>query len=260
MTSPSAASLAAISSRPPSCEGGGRLAAPLGLGRQHAEDVVVGELAGLLAGDLGVGDGGQHHPQGRGAQLVTRLDGGGEVGAETVLQSTHATHCGSLGRMPFLPVRRGARWPSAPSPAAGLTTYAAWEARQYTLRRVTVPLLPAGPRAAEGAAPQRHPHGARPAGQAGVAARAGRPRARPGRQHRRQPRPRRARCRSSPTRSAACSTCPASTSSAPTTTGCRACATRSSTCCPTPASGTRRAASCRGPTSRSASTRPAGST
>ena len=27
---------------------------------------------------------------------------------------------------------------------AGLTAYAAWEARQYTLRRVTVPLLPAG--------------------------------------------------------------------------------------------------------------------
>ncbi|RYB90109.1 metallophosphoesterase [Nocardioides glacieisoli] len=27
---------------------------------------------------------------------------------------------------------------------AGLTTYGAWEARQYTLRRVTVPLLPAG--------------------------------------------------------------------------------------------------------------------
>ena len=27
---------------------------------------------------------------------------------------------------------------------AGLTTYAAWEARQYTLRRVTVPLLPPG--------------------------------------------------------------------------------------------------------------------
>ncbi len=27
---------------------------------------------------------------------------------------------------------------------AGLAAYAAWEARQYTLRRVTVPLLPAG--------------------------------------------------------------------------------------------------------------------
>ena len=29
---------------------------------------------------------------------------------------------------------------------AGLTAYAAWEARQYTLRRVEVPLLPAGAR------------------------------------------------------------------------------------------------------------------
>ena len=46
----------------------------------------------------------------------------------------------------------------------------------------------------------------------------------------------RAPCPWSPTHWAACSTSPASTSSAPTTTGCRACATRSSTCCPTPAS------------------------
>ena len=29
---------------------------------------------------------------------------------------------------------------------AGLTAYAAWEARQYTLRRVEVPLLPPGAR------------------------------------------------------------------------------------------------------------------
>src|SRR4051794_2954437 len=29
---------------------------------------------------------------------------------------------------------------------AGMTAYAAWEARQYTLRRVTVPVLPAGAR------------------------------------------------------------------------------------------------------------------
>ena len=31
-----------------------------------------------------------------------------------------------------------------PSPGAGLTAYAAWEARQFTLRETTVPLLPAG--------------------------------------------------------------------------------------------------------------------
>ena len=99
-------------------EGGGRLAAPLRLGRQDTEDVVVGELAGLLAGDLGVGDGGQHHPQGRGAQLVARLHGGGEVGAETVLQSTHAAHCGSLSECPSSPFS-GARWASARSPAPG---------------------------------------------------------------------------------------------------------------------------------------------
>ena len=63
----------------------------------------------------------------------------------------------------------------------------------------------------------------------------------------------RARCPSSPTRSADCSTCRASTSSGPTTTTRRACATRCSTCSPTPASATPRRRSCRGPTSRNAS-------
>ena len=51
------------------------LATLLGLAGQHAEDVLVGELARLLAGDLGVGDRGQHHPQGRGPQSVAGLDG-----------------------------------------------------------------------------------------------------------------------------------------------------------------------------------------
>ncbi len=37
---------------------------------------------------------------------------------------------------------------------AALTAYAAWEARQYTLRQVTVPVLPPGADAAPGAAPQ----------------------------------------------------------------------------------------------------------
>ena len=45
--------------------------------------------------------------------------------------------------MPLLPVVR--RTLGAGTLAGlGLATYAAWEARQYTLRRVTVPLLPAG--------------------------------------------------------------------------------------------------------------------
>ena len=45
--------------------------------------------------------------------------------------------------MPLLPfVRRAATVGAVAS--AGLTAYAAWEARQYTLRRVTVPLLPQG--------------------------------------------------------------------------------------------------------------------
>ena len=45
--------------------------------------------------------------------------------------------------MPFLPVVRCTLGLGTLA-GAGLATYAAWEARQYTLRRVTVPLLPAG--------------------------------------------------------------------------------------------------------------------
>ena len=45
--------------------------------------------------------------------------------------------------MPLPPfVRRSAE--AVVAAGAGLAAYAAWEARQYTLRRVTVPVLPAG--------------------------------------------------------------------------------------------------------------------
>ena len=205
-------------------ERGRGLAPLLGLGGEHADDVVVAELAGLLAGHLGVGDRGEDHPQRRGAHLVAGLDRGGEVGAQTVLEVAHARHCGSLARV-TLPRRRPpyrcCRRRSAPGPLAGaaLTAYAAGEARAYTLRRVTVPVLPPGQPGAAGAAPQRRAHDARPEPQAGVAARPGRPAAGPGRQHRRQPRAPRLGARS-------CCDClgdaarraRASSSSAPTTT------------------------------------------
>jgi predicted MPP superfamily phosphohydrolase len=45
--------------------------------------------------------------------------------------------------MPFLPLLRRTVALGAVA-GAGLASYAAWEARQYTLRRVTVPLLPPG--------------------------------------------------------------------------------------------------------------------
>src|SRR5215218_3280874 len=45
--------------------------------------------------------------------------------------------------MSFLPILRRTLGLGAVA-GAGLTAYAAWEARQYTLRRVTVPLLPQG--------------------------------------------------------------------------------------------------------------------
>jgi len=47
--------------------------------------------------------------------------------------------------VPLLPILRGVAGLGAAT-GATLATYAAWEARQYTLRRVTVPLLPSGQR------------------------------------------------------------------------------------------------------------------
>ena len=132
--------------------------------------------------------------------------------------------------------RRRRRWRRTPRGRPGSTRCG----------EVTVPLLPAGHRAAAGAAPQRHPHGPRPARQAGVAARPRRPRARPGGRHRRQPRAPRVGAGRARRARAACSTCRASSSSAPTTTSRRACATRCATCCPTPASATPTRPSCRG--------------
>ena len=45
--------------------------------------------------------------------------------------------------MPLLPAVRRTLALGALA-GTGLATYAAWEARQYTLRHVTLPLLPAG--------------------------------------------------------------------------------------------------------------------
>ena len=64
--------------------------------RRILEVNVVGQLAVLLAGHLGVGDRREHHPQRRGTDLVTRLHRGGQVGAQAVFQGTHVGHCGSL--------------------------------------------------------------------------------------------------------------------------------------------------------------------
>ena len=75
------------------------LAPLLALGGEDADDLVVAELARLLAGHLRVGDGGQHHPQGRGADLVARLHGGGQVTSQTVLEGAHAGHCPPCGTL-----------------------------------------------------------------------------------------------------------------------------------------------------------------
>ena len=53
--------------------GRGRLLALLGLLGHHLEHLVVAQLARLVTGDLGVGDGGQRHPQGARAHLVASL-------------------------------------------------------------------------------------------------------------------------------------------------------------------------------------------
>ena len=74
-----------------------------------------------------------------------RLDGGGEVGSEAVLEGAHVGDCVSLATWGSREFSAGSTGTGALA-GAGLTAYAAWEARQYTLRRVEVPLLPAGAR------------------------------------------------------------------------------------------------------------------
>ena len=149
---------------------------------------------------------------------------------------------------------------AAAAAGAALTAYAVWEARPYTLRRVEVPLLPAGAR------PLRVLHlsdihmtpgqARKQEWLAGLAtlrpdlvvntgdnlshAAVGAGRARlPGRAARR------AR---------------GSSSSAPTTTSAPPCATRCATCCPTTATATPTRRGCRGPTCATRSPRPAGPT
>ena len=67
----------------------GRLGPLLGLLGDDLEHLGVVQLAGLGAGDLGVADRGQGHPQGGLHQLVARLHGRGEVAAQLVLQCAH---------------------------------------------------------------------------------------------------------------------------------------------------------------------------
>ena len=122
----------------------GSLLALLQLARQHLQHLVVGELAGLLAGDLLVGDRGQHHAQRRTPDVVLGTHGVGEVCVQLLLEA-HATifaqpaevsHC-FLCPEPehFLPPPSQPRRPGSPTPL--------WEAHQYRLRRVTVPVLDA---------------------------------------------------------------------------------------------------------------------
>ena len=66
------------------CLGG--LATLLGLRPEHGDDVLVGQLLGLLAGHLGVGDGGERHAQRRRTQGVASLHRGDEIGVELVLE------------------------------------------------------------------------------------------------------------------------------------------------------------------------------
>ena len=178
---------------------------------------------GLLAGHLGVGDRGQHHPQGRRPQLVARLDRGGQVGAQAVLEVTHpaivaawppwsrGAACGSLACLPRAPACAACcgRPPGCRLAAAAGLGYAAGSrcaGSRCAGRRCRC--CPPGHAPAAGAARQRPAPDPHPAPQAGVGARPGRPRAGPGGQHRRQPRPPASRCPLSSTRSATCSTCP----------------------------------------------------
>ena len=112
----------------------------------------------------------------------------------------------------------------------------------------TVPGAAARAPAAAGAARQRPAPDARARAASGAGSRSlADARARPGRQHRRQPRPPATRCPPCSTRFGdAARRARACSSSAPTTTSRRRCATRCATCCPTTASATPTPRSCPG--------------
>ena len=101
-----------------------------------------------LPGDLGVGDRRQHHPQRGGAQLVARLDRGGQVAAQPILELAHGAIVQPVWQPgPVTPARLLAGTLGAGAAlGAAVTAYAVWEARAYTLRSVELPLLPAGAR------------------------------------------------------------------------------------------------------------------
>ena len=67
-------------------EGLGRFASFLGLGAKDGDHLVVGQFPCHLAGYFGRRDGGEHHTDYRGAQGITRLDRGGQVGTELFLE------------------------------------------------------------------------------------------------------------------------------------------------------------------------------
>ena len=244
-------------------EGGRRLAPLLGLGREHPDDVVVAELARLLAGHLGVGDRREHHPDRRGTHLVAGLDGGGEIRAETVLELAHSGHCGSLGAV-SLPavVRRTATGVLGAGAVAGVGADGVRDGGGTRLHAATgagAGVAPGCPRAA-GAAPQRHPPHPGPDPQAGVAGRARRAGARPGRRHGRQPRASRRRARRPGLARRPAGRPGSLRLRVERLLLARPCATRSATCCPTTAPATPTCRSCPGATCAAISPAPAGST
>ena len=142
-------------------------------------------------------------------------------------------------------VRRGARRARGSGHPRVLRRHRGPQLRRTTGRGAGAP---ARPPPAQGAARQRPAPDAVPGQEAALAGLAGRARAGPGDQHRRQPRaPGLGRARWSRA-SASCWTCPACSSSAPTTTSPRRCATRCGTSCPTTAVATCTPPSCPGET------------
>ena len=172
-------------------EGLGGLPALLRLAAQHRLHLVVGELTGLLAGDLLGADRGEHHAQRRRAQLVTGLHGGGQVVAQLLLQIGHGHQPGTA---PSRPAPVGSRCALVHRPRRRLRHGRRHARLREPLRAHPLDAAPvrrpgAGPRlrAAEGAAPLRPAHDRRAAVEAGVGRVARRAGAGPGRQHRRQP-------------------------------------------------------------------------
>ena len=119
------------------------LPALLGLPAQHRHNVLVAQLTGLFSSHFLIGDGRQHHADRGGGEFVALLDGGGEIGLQSVFESAHAVSVAPAWEHGGVRASTVALVGTLAAGAAALA-YARWESEHYVLRRATTSLLPAG--------------------------------------------------------------------------------------------------------------------